>query len=106
MLDPRHHFLADIATFLEIDAAELIHVGFMRKRIAVSEIEAAARDAERNAVGFIILRAHKRGAKFARRRGGAMRWNHHAKPERRQARIGVAQALFGPALAVPSRDHA
>src|SRR5262249_48075944 len=38
--------------------------------------------------------------------GGAMRRNHHAKSERRQARIDIAQALFGRAGAVPNCEHA
>ena len=32
--------------------------------------------------------------------------DHQAKPERRQARIGVAQAVFGGAAAVPGGEHA
>src|SRR5262249_61394718 len=104
-------FLPDIPPFGKIAPAEMIHIGFMRKGVAISEINSAARHAERDAVRLIILRAHKRGAKFARRGGGAMRRNHHTKSERRQARIGIGQALFGRAalgriLAVPDREHA
>src|SRR5262249_46329857 len=83
MLDARPHFLADIAAFGEIDPAELIHIGFMRKGVAIGEIEPAARHAERDAVRLIIFRAHKRGAKSARRRGGAVWRYHHATSERR-----------------------
>ena len=31
MLDARHDLLADEAALVEIDAAELVHVGFVRK---------------------------------------------------------------------------
>ena len=107
MLHPRHDFLADIAAFAEIDAAELIHVGLVRKRIAVAEIDAALRYAERNAMGVVIARRDEIRAELGRRRRGKVRRNHQAKPERRQARIGVAQAVFGDRRrAVPGGEHA
>jgi hypothetical protein len=90
MLGARHDFLADIAALVEIDAAELIHVSFMGKGVAINEINPAARYAERDAVRFIVLRARQRGAKLARCLRRAMRRDHHPKPERRQARIGIA----------------
>ena len=37
----RHHFLPDETAFLEIDAVELVHVGFMREGVAIDEIDAA-----------------------------------------------------------------
>src|SRR5947209_1655161 len=46
MLDARDHFLADVTALVEIDAGELIEVGFVRKRVAVSEVRFAPRDAE------------------------------------------------------------
>ena len=50
VLDSRDDFLADIAALGEIDAAELVHVGFVREGVAVGEIEAAVRHAERDTV--------------------------------------------------------
>ena len=38
-------FRPDIAAFFEIDAVQAVHVGFVRKRVAIGEIEAAARNA-------------------------------------------------------------
>ena len=95
MLHPRHHLLADIAALGEIDAAELVHVGLVRKGVAVAEIDAAARHAERDAMRFVFARVDERRAELGRRRGGKMRRQHHAQPERRQPRIGIAQAVFG-----------
>ena len=69
MLHARHHFLADIAAFGEIDTAELIHVGLVRKGVAVAEIRAAARNAERDAVRLVFARGDQRGAEFGCRIG-------------------------------------
>src|SRR5579883_3438444 len=38
MLHARDHFLADEAALLEVDAAELVHIGFMREGIVVGEV--------------------------------------------------------------------
>ena len=54
MLHARDDFLADIAAFGEIDAAELVHVGLVRKGVAIAEIEAALRHAERDAVRLVL----------------------------------------------------
>ena len=64
MLDARHHFLADVAALLEIDAGELVHVGFVRKRIEIHEVLAAARHAERDAMRIVSLRVDERRAQF------------------------------------------
>src|SRR4029453_1602476 len=53
VLDARDHLLSDEAALVEIDAAELVHVGLMWKCIAVDEIEAAARDAKRDAMPLV-----------------------------------------------------
>ena len=104
MLHPRHHFLADITAFGEIDAAELIHVGLMREGVAVTEISAAPRHAKRDAVRFIVARIDQYRAELGCRFGGTMRWHQHAKPERRQPRIGIAQSVICRAAAVPRRE--
>ena len=54
MLHARDDLLADIAALVEIDAGEAVHVGLVRKRIAVHEIEPAARHAERDAMGLVV----------------------------------------------------
>ena len=76
MLHARHHLLADIAALVEIDAGELVHVGLVREGIAVDEIEAAARHAERDAVGLVGRRLEQLGAEIGRRLLGEMRRQH------------------------------
>ena len=66
MLDARHHFLADEAALVEIDAAELVHVGLVREGVAVDEIRAAARHAERDAVRFVVGGARPASAPSSR----------------------------------------
>ena len=53
MLHPRHHLLPDIAALVEIDAVQPVHVGLVRKRIAIHEVDAAARRAAGDAMGVI-----------------------------------------------------
>ena len=62
MLHPRHHFLADIAALVEIDAVQAVHVGFVRKRVAIDEVEAAARNARGNAMRVIGRAVDQLGA--------------------------------------------
>ena len=107
MLHARDHLLADIAAFGEIDAAELVHVGLVREGVAVAEIDAALRNAERDAVRLVFARVDEGGAEIGGGVGGKMRRHYHAQTERRQARIGIAEAECGRApFAVPSREHA
>ena len=79
MLHARHHLLADVAALVEIDAAELVHVGLVREGVAVDEIEPAARHAERDAVRLVGGCIHQLGAEIGRRLlarcgGSMMRW--------------------------------
>ena len=53
MLHPRHHLLADITALVEIDAVQPVHVGLVRERVAIDEIETAARNARGDAMGVI-----------------------------------------------------
>ncbi len=53
MLHPRHHFLADVTALVEIDAVQAVHVGLVRKRVAIHEVEPAARHAGGDAMRFI-----------------------------------------------------
>ena len=74
MLHPRHHFLADKAALLEVDAAELIHVGLVRKGVAIGEIDTAMGHAERDPVRVVSGGIGELGAKLGRglrRRGRA-----------------------------------
>src|SRR5947209_4040563 len=100
MLHARHDLLADEAALVEIDAMELVHVGLMRKRIAIHEIKAAARYPERDAVPLECGRRDQRGAEVGRRLGGEMRRQNDAMAERRQARIAIAQSVFRHGLAL------
>ena len=76
MLDARDHLLADVAALVEIDAAELVHVGLVRKGVAIDEIEAAARHAERDAMRLVVggstSVAPRSAAASAARCGGSM----------------------------------
>ena len=116
VLHARHHLLADIAAFFEIDAGELVHVGFVREGVAVGEIDPATRDAKRDAVRLVFVCLDQRRAKIGSGSSGEMRRQHHAHAERRQPRIGIAQANPVRAAlaqrgraggaAVPSGEHA
>ena len=88
MLDARDHLLADEAALVEVDAAELVHVGLVRKGIAVNEIEAAARHAERDPVRLVGGGLEQLRAEIGRGLGGQVRRQHAAQAQRRQARIG------------------
>ncbi len=104
MLDARHHFLADIAAFLEIDAAELVHVGIVREGVVIDEVEPAARHAERDAMRFIGGLIDERRAELPGDIACQMRGQDHAQAERGQARIGIDEAVLGRAAAVPDRQ--
>ena len=62
MFHPRDDLLSDIAALVEIDAAELIHVGFVRKHIAEAKSMPPSRHAERDAMGVIGLAVDEIGA--------------------------------------------
>ncbi len=106
MLDARDHLLAHIAALGEVDAVQLVHVGFVREGVAIAEVEPAARDAERDAVRLVGLRLDQRGAEVGRRLLGKMRRQHHPRTEGGQARIGIDQAVIRDPLAIPQRQHA
>ena len=88
VLHARDHLLADEAALVEVDAAELVHVGLVRERIAVDEVEAAARHAERDAVRLVGRGIEQLGAEVGRGLGGQVRRQHAAQPQRRQPRVG------------------
>jgi len=87
VLHARHDLLADKAAFLEIDAMELVHVGLMRKRIPVGEIEAAGGHAERDPMRLVDGVIDQLGPESTRRIGGAG-WRDAAQSQLRQAWIG------------------
>jgi hypothetical protein len=106
MLHPRHHLLADIAALVEIDAVKPVHVGFVRKGIAIAEVEAAAGNAQRDAVGLVgrtvdHLRSDQVSG-FLRQLFG----EEYAKAKPGIARIGEGEIRFHRSLAVPCREHA
>jgi hypothetical protein len=106
MLDTRDHLLPDIAALIEIDAAELVHVGFVRKGVAVGEIHAAARHAECDAVRLVGFGFGKGGAKIVGRFGRKLRRQHDPPSQRGKPRIRVAKAIFAVVGAVPDRHDA
>src|SRR4029078_13736669 len=67
VLDARNDFLSDVTAFVEVDAVELVHVGFVRESVGVHEIETAPRHPERDAAGFINLTVHQSCAELGRR---------------------------------------
>ena len=87
MLHARHHLLADVAAFVEIDAGELVHVGLVREGVAIDEVEPAARHAQRDAVRLVGRRLEQLCAKVGRRLLGQMRRQHDALAERWQPRV-------------------
>ena len=90
VFDARDHLLADEAALVEVDAAELVHVGLVRKGIAIDEVEAAARHAERDPMRLVGGRVEQLRAEVGRGLLGEVRREHAAQPERRQARVGIA----------------
>ena len=102
MLDARDHLLPDIAAFVEIDAGELVHVGLVREGVAIDEIHAAARHAERDAVRLDRLGVGEPRAEIGGCLGGQMRRQHAAHAERGQARVGIAEPVFAVGGAVPA----
>src|SRR6478735_6731740 len=103
MLHAGYDLLTDIAALAEIDAVELIHVCFVRKRIAINEIEAAARNTERDTVSLVGVCADQLAAEIGGGFLGKMRRQHHPRTERRQTWVGIAQAIFAFRSAVPDR---
>ena len=85
MLHARHHLLADEAALVEVDAVELVHVGLVRERIAIDEVEAAARHAERDAVRLVVRGIDQRGAEIV---GGLFRQVRRQHDARAPARAG------------------
>ncbi len=61
---------------------------------------------ERDPVGLVGVRVDQSGAEIGGGFAGKMRRQHDACAQCRQARIGVAQAIFAVAGAVPDRHHA
>ena len=106
MLHPRHHLLADVTALVEIDAVQAVHVGFVRKRVAIHEVEPAARHARGDAMGVVggavdQLRADQVGDLLLELFG------HQNPPaERRVARIGEGQIGLDGRIAIPGREHA
>ena len=91
MLHPRHHFLSDIAALVEIDAVQPVHVGLVRKCVAIYEVEPAARHARRDAMRIIGGAVDQFGID---QRGDFWRqfFRHQNPPaERGVARIGERQ---------------
>src|SRR4029078_70890 len=89
-----HDFLPDEAAFGEIDAAELVHVGFVRKRVAVNEILAASMNAERNPPRSPFFRAGYFEPRFPECGFRIGRGQNDSRPQFRMARIGKDKADF------------
>ena len=106
MLHPRHHFLTDVTALVEIDAVQAVHVGLVRKRVAIDEVETAARHAAGDAMRFIgrrigELRADQVGDLLRKLSG-----NQNPPAERGVAGIGEGKVGLHGGLAIPGREHA
>ncbi len=106
MLHPRHHLLSDVTALVEIDAVQAVHVGFVRKRIAIHEVEAAARNAGGDAMGVIgcaidQIRADQIGDFLCELLG-----DKNPPAERGVARFGECQIGLYCKIAIPRREHA
>ena len=107
MLHPRHHLLADVTALVEIDAVQAVHVGFVRKRVAIDEVEPAARHAGGDAMRVIgggyrpvPRRSDRRPfARVPRAPESASRARRCADRRRRD------RACIGE-IAIPGREHA
>ena len=106
MLHPRYDFLPNVTALVEIDTMQAIHVGLVRKRVAIHEVQSAARNACSDAVRIISRTIDHFSADQV---GGLLRescGNKNAPAECGVARIGKRQIGFYGWLAVPHRKHA
>ena len=106
MLHPRHHFLSDIAALVEIDAVQAVHIGLVRKRVAVHEIEPAARHACGDAMRLIGVTVDEVGADQVGHLLLQFFGNENAPAERIVARVGEGEIGLHGGLAVPYRQYA
>ncbi len=107
MLHARDDLLADIAALVEIDAGKTVHVGLVRERIAVHEIEPAARHAERDAMGLVFGGIDQLGADEIGQLLLEIFGDQDASSRARIiARIGERKVRLRRELAVPGREHA
>ena len=106
MLHARHHFLSDIASLVEIDSVQAVHVGFVRERVAINEVEAAARRADGNPMRVIAGAVDQLRADQPRELLRKLLRHQDPPAERRVTRVGERQIGFHGGLAVPRRHHA
>ena len=57
MLHSRHNLLPDVAALFEVHAVKEIEAGLMREGVAIGVILAAFGDGERDAHGFVVVKA-------------------------------------------------
>ena len=71
------------------------------------KIDAALRNAQRDAVPLVLARVDEDGAEGRGGVGRTLRRQDRAQAERRQARIGIGEAKCRrrDALSIPSREH-
>src|SRR6476646_4307689 len=104
MLHSRNHLLSDVAALLENDAMQAVHVGFVGKRIAIDEVQPAARNAGGDAMSLIGSAVEQLRADQV---GGFLRecLGHKNTPAKGWvARIGECQIRGYGRLAVPGRE--
>src|SRR5207245_8958256 len=101
MLHARHYLLADIAAFIEIDAAQPVHVGIVRRRSAIHEVDAAARNAAGDAMRLVGAAVDQvRADKLCDFWREVFR-NENAPAETFLARVGEGEIRLDGGLAVP-----
>ena len=101
MLDARDDLLADKAALVEIDAVNEIEIGVVREGLAIGEVDAPLRNAERDAVGLVALG----GAGFARR-GERAGCADEAPAETAVARIAEGRDRISRPQPSPPAPHA
>ena len=106
MLHPRHHLLSDVTALVEIDAVQAVHIGLVRKRVAIHEVEAAARHAHGDAMRVIGGAVDQLGADQVGDFLCEFRWNKDPPAQRCLRGIGERQIGLHGGIAVPCREHA
>src|ERR1700730_4605424 len=104
MLHARNHLLPDVTALLEVDAVQAVHVGFVRKRIAIDKLKTAARNARGDAMSLIGGAIDQLGANQIGDFLRELLRHKNAPSERCAARIGERQIRRHGGIAPPTQS--